>query len=259
MPAVADAPDFEQALGDLQDHLPIWWRTGDPTSNFYALLTAIAEQFDDLSALFERPYLDQNLETASAEGLQRNFAFAWGLQNEQLPTVLPQLQAYIQARSEEDGSLQSLIGTLTSLVDTPQNITGGPVLTFPSGGGGLVFPADGSGLTMYEFAPGVAPSAAIGLVFPADGSGLVFPLDPSSLPSDNLIASDGTTPIGAGPGLIFASNEFVQIAPNFATYTLTVQVQNWMSFDRGAFARAVARFQPCDWFPTVIQEVTAYH
>lgn len=280
MAAVADAPDFEQALGDLQDHLPSWLRTRDSTSQLYLLLVALGEQIDELSVLFEQSYLDQVLSTASATGLQRNFAFAWGLQQEQLPTVLPQLRDYIIARTEEDGSLGSLINTLTSLVDTDVNITGGTVLTFPASGGlafpdpaggNLVFPVDGTGLPMpavfgsqpaglpmYEFPPGSAPSALVGLVFPKDGSGLLFPVNPKVIASDNVIVKDGTLPLGAGPGLIFASNQFVQLTPDFINFRLTVKVQNWMSFDRAAFARAVARFQVADWLPTVIQEITTF-
>jgi len=278
MPAVAAAPDFEQALGDLQDHLPFWWRTQDPASNLYDLLEAIAGQIDNLSVLFEQPYLDQSLTTASAAGLQRNFAFAWGLTREQIPSVLSQLVAYIQARSSEDGTLGSMLNTLTSLVNTPVNTTGGPVLTFPAAGGltfpdvtglsnlvfvfgvGITLPAtfggQPAGLIMFEFPAGSQPVA--GLIFPLNGSGLRFSVNPSSLPSDNVIVQDGTSPIGAGSGLTFASNGFVNIIQGFTTYTLTVQVQNWLAFDRGAFQRAVGRFQPAHCLPASIVEVTAY-
>lgn len=281
MPALATAPDFEQALGDLQAHLPSWWRSSDPTSQLYKLLLGFASIIDTLSADWERPYLDQVLTTASTYGLLHNFAFAWGVTNEQLPTFLPQLVAYLQARALEDGSLTSLVNTLTSLVNTPANTTGGDILTFPSNGSGLIFPdptganlifpmtggialpatfgGQQQGLIMWEFPAGQAPTANIGLIFPSNGSGLTFPLYPSSLPSENVIVNDGTTPIGAGPGLIFASNQFVQITQDFINYRLTVSVPNWATFDRGAFARAVARFQPADWYPTLIQETTIYH
>lgn len=232
MSIVPFPPDFAPALGDLQDHLPDWWRTEDPTSQLYLFLQPIADQIDGLSELFEQPYLDQVITTASLEGLMRNFAFAWGLQNEQLPAVVPQLIAFIQELAAEDGSLQSLINALTALISSPAN-EGGPVLTFPSGGGGLTFPSNGTGLTMYEFAPGGGP--ALALTFPSDGSGLVFPAD--------------------GSGLTLSSSFLINVLPDYATFQLTIQVQSWLAFDRGAFARAVERFQVADWLPTIIQEI----
>lgn len=287
MATLPAAPDFEQALGDLQAHLPERWRTTDPTSQIYLLLQALGETIDELAELWEQPHLDQALLTASAVGLQRNFAFAWGLTQEQLPAVLTQLVAYIEARTQEDGSLLGMVNTLTSLVDAPVNLQGGPIATFPAGGGGLVFPdpaanlifapsiAPGStavvygitlpatfgqqplGIGLYEFTPGNGPSLGIGLVFPASG-GLTFPAYPQSLPSDNVVVQDGSTAIGAGPGLSFASNQFIQISRNFSGYRMTVMVQSWLAFDRPAFARAVARFQPADWLPTLILEISSY-
>jgi hypothetical protein len=115
MSIVPFPPDFTPALGDLQDHLPDWWRTEDPTSQLYLFLQPIADQIDGLAVLFEQPYLDQVITTASLYGLMHNFAFAWGLQNEQLPTLLPQLVAFIQELTAEDGSLRSLINALTTV------------------------------------------------------------------------------------------------------------------------------------------------
>lgn len=253
---LANAPEFEPALADLQDHLPGWWATSDPSSTLYQLLDAIGVVLDRVSAGWQQAYTDQVLTTASPTGLRRNFAFAWGLENEQLPAFQQQLVAYIQARAQEDGSLASLINTLTSLVDTPANVTGGPLLTFPAGGGGLTFPADGSGLTLYQFAANDPPSTMTGLQFPAGGGGLIFPIDPGAVASDNTIIDDGTIPIGAGPGLTFASNKFVQIQPSPSTYRMTVKVQSWLAFDRAAFARAVERFQAADWLPALVVETS---
>jgi hypothetical protein len=147
---LADAPDFEPGLSDLQDHLPDWWRTEDPTSQIFALLTGIGATIDLLSPLWEAPYLDQVLTTASAAGIMRNFQLAWGLTNEQVSSVQALLVAYIQLLASDDGSLQSAINALSALLTVP---AGGPVLEYPV----LIFPADGSGLQ-----------------FPSDGSGLTF-------------------------------------------------------------------------------------
>jgi hypothetical protein len=150
MTPLADAPDFEPALEDLQDHLPDWWRTRDPTSELYALLTGIGSTIDLLSPLWEQPYLDQVLTTASPTGVMRNFQLAWGLTNEQVSSVQALLVAYIQLLASDDGSLQAATNALSSRLTVP---AGGPVLEYPV----LIFPADGSGLQ-----------------FPADGSGLTF-------------------------------------------------------------------------------------
>jgi hypothetical protein len=298
MPSVPDAPDFEQALGDLQDHLPDWWRTSDPSSEIYKFLTALAALIDGLSVLWEQPYLDQVLATASEYGLLNNFAYAWGVSHENLPTVVGQLRDYIAARAADDGSLGSIINTLTSLLNTPQNTTGGPILTFPGAltfpangsgiplpirfsdgglafpdpsGGNLVFPVDDSGLAlpatfgsqpagliMYEFTPGNGPGASIGLVFPANGSGLQFPEQTSVMVSDNVIVQDGTVALGAGDGLIFGSNQFIELIPDYLGYRLTVKILNWLAFDRGALERAVERAQVADWLPTLIIEVPSF-
>jgi hypothetical protein len=46
LPGLLAAPDFAPALGDLQDHLPDWWRTRDPASNLYAILVAVGYLID---------------------------------------------------------------------------------------------------------------------------------------------------------------------------------------------------------------------
>lgn len=233
MSTTSNIPEFETGLEDLQEHLPSWWRSQDSSSELYKVLDAFGLLLDTINTIWEQPYLDAVIDTASEQGLRRNFAFAWGLLNERLPTVAPQLAAYIKARAAEDGSIQSLINTLTALINNPAN-AGGPVLTFPAGGGGLTFPTDGSGLVLYEYTTQPTPA----LTFAADGTGLTFPAD--------------------GSGLVLSSYAPVQFLPNYSTYTLTVKVLAFLSFDRQAFARAVARFVPPDWLPAVIQEVTGF-
>jgi hypothetical protein len=250
------APDFAPALEDLQDHLPYWWASREPNSALYSLLAASGVVFDQLAWLWENPYLNSVLDTADGEGLLRNFAFAWGLQSEQLPPTVEQIRSYIKACAESDGSLESLLNTLTALLETSINTTGGAVLTFPSGGEGFTFPANGEGLKLYQFAPGDEPTA--GLIFPANGDGLTFPVLPLSLPSDNVIGATGETPPGAGPGLIFSQNGFVSIQQNTPTPDqFTVEVCSWLTFDRKAFQRAVERYEPADCLPAVIREVEA--
>lgn len=249
------APDFEAALVDLQDHLPSWLETRTEGSVIFGVLASIGFVIDELSWIFERIFLDSALSTATEEGLLRNFAVAWGLEHEQLPSTVEQLREYIAALAESDGSLQGLVATLFALLNSPQNNTGGAILTFPEGGGGLTFPANGEGLQMFEFLPGEGPTA--GLFFPADGSGLKFPVLPSILPSDHVIGRTGGIPPGAGPGLIFSQNQFVAVKPNTpGVHQFTVEVLNWLEFDRGAFRRAVERYQPADCLPAIIKEVT---
>jgi hypothetical protein len=252
----AVAPDFEHSLVDLQNHLPLWWASRNAEAILYQLLAAGGALLDELAWLFENPYLNSVLDTATGEGLLRNFAFAWGLENEQLPPTVEQLRAYIKACAEADGSLESLIRTLTALLETPVNTTGGSVLIFPAGGEGLTFPENGSGLTLYQFAPGEGPKA--GLFFPSNGEGLHFPVYPSSLPSDNMIGATGETPPGAGPGLVFSQNGFVAVKPNTpGPYQFEVEVCSWLTFDRKAFQRAIERYEPADCLPAVTREVEA--
>jgi hypothetical protein len=127
------APDFEQALVDLQDHLPSWWESRNPEAVLYGLLTAVGAQLDNLAWLFEQPYLNSVLDTANEEGLLRNFAFAYGLELEQLPPTAERLRPYIQACSEMDGSLTGLLRILMAIIgaNATINTTGGAVLTFP--------------------------------------------------------------------------------------------------------------------------------
>lgn len=250
------APDFEASLTDLQDHLPYWWASREPESALYSILNAAGTLLDELAWLFEDPFLNSVLTTANEEGLLRNFSFVWGLENEQLPPTTEQLRAYIKACAESDGSLKSLVKTLTALLESPVNTTGGTVLVFPEDGEGLTFPANGTGLAMFQFAPGDEPKA--GLIFPANGEGLHFPAFPSSLPSDNVIGATGETPPGAGPGLIFSQNGFVAVQPNTPNaYQFVVEVCSWLTFDRKAFQRAVERYEPADDLPAIIREVEA--
>ncbi len=153
MTPLVEAPDFEPALADLQDHLPFWWRTQDPSSQIFALLTGIGSTIDLLSALWQQPYLDQVLTTASPAGVMRNFQLAWGLTNEQVSSVQALLVAYIQLLASDDGSLQAATNALSALLTVPAGHAGltYPVLIFPPDGSGLQFPADGAGLTFGVF------------------------------------------------------------------------------------------------------------
>lgn len=262
-----NAPDFELSLGDLQDHLPTWWQTQNPASQIYAIISALATVLDQLSADYEQVYLDQDIETASYTGLVRNFALAWGLTNETLPTVTGQLAAYIQARSIENGSIASLINTLLGIIG-PQS--GGTILTFPGGGGGLTFPASG-GFTLWQFTQSYDPSVTtFPLIFPVDGSGLEFPTDGVGLTLYNwntaspnpstVFPIDGSGLLfpDNGLGIIFGTYGFLNIKPNYSTYQLTVQVLEYLQFDLGAFTRAVDRFNPADWLPPIVQSVPAF-
>jgi hypothetical protein len=256
MPVSEVAPDFEASLVDLQDHLPYWWESRNPEAALYSLLSVFATQIDALAWLFEWSYLNSVLNTASKEGLLRNFAFAYGLEDEQLPPTAERLREYIRACAEMDGSLPGLLRVLMAVIgaNAAVNTTGGAVLTFPAGGEGLTFPLNGSGLTMYQFAPGEGPKA--GLTFPANGEGLHFPVLPSLLPSDNVIGATGETPPGAGPGLTFSQNEYLLVTQGPGEYEWTIEVLNWLTFDRNAFRRAVERYANADFYPAVIQEVS---
>lgn len=249
-------PDFEAAFFDLQDHLPVWWQSRNPAAVLYGLLFSTGELLDELAWLFEQPYLNSVLNTADEEGLIRNFAFAYGLSDEQLPPTTERLRAYIRACAEMDGSLEGLIRILMAIIGANEaiNITGGTVLIFPGGGEGFTFPASGEGLHMFQFAPGEGPKS--GLFFPANGEGLHFPVLPSVLPSDNMIAATGEVPPGAGPGLTFSQNEYILITQNSPdTFHFTVEVLNWLTFERAAFRRAIERYQPADSFPGIVVEV----
>ena len=252
------AADFEQSLIVLQQHTPSWWETRTPGTAIYSILAATGVLFDDLGVLFEQPYLNSVLDTASEEGLVRNFAFAYGLEDEQLPPTAERLRPYIKACVEMDGSLEGLIRILMAIIgaEASVNTTGGPLLTFPAGGEGFTFPANGEGLKLYQFEPGQGPKA--GLTFPSNGEGLFFPVLPSVLPSENMIGDTGETPPGAGTGLTFSQNEYLLIAQNTpGPYQFTVEVLNWLTFDRNAFRRAIERYAPADALPPTIQEVSA--
>jgi hypothetical protein len=249
-------PHFEDALTDLQAHSPSWWATRTPGAAIHSLYAAAGSVLNNLAWLFENVYLNSVLNTANEEGLLRNFAFAWGVESEQLPPTVEQLRAYIRACAEADGSLPSLIATLTALLESPVNTTGGAILTFPEGGEGLTFPSSGTGLPLFQFTPGNQPKA--GLIFPGNGAGLVFPSLPYSLASDNVIGATGGIPPGAGPGLIFSQNGFVAVKPNTpGPYQFVVEVCSWLTFDRAAFKRAVERYEPADCLPAIIREVEA--
>lgn len=253
-PSQPVAPEFTEALQDMVGNVPDWWQT-EPGSNLHALLKGIGESIDSLAWAFQTIYDDQSLKTATEYGLLNNFAYAWGVENERLPPTAEQLRAYIEAHTEEDGSVGSLLHTLTSLLETPQNTTGGPLLQFPAGGEGVKFPTNGEGLHLYQFAPGDEPKG--GLRFPANGEGLQFPELPETLTSEEtLIADTGETPLGAGSGIKFTENGFCEILQNTpGAYETEVRTLNWLDFDRNAFARAVERFRQAHCLPTRIREL----
>lgn len=251
--AASVAPDFEDAQIDLQEHLPLWWESRTEGTAIHSVVSAGALVLNELAWLWENVFLDSILDLATEEGLVRNFAFAWGLANEQLPPTVEQLRTYIKTCAESDGSLDSLLASLVALLETTINVTGGTILTFPASGG-LRFPASGVGLPLFQFAPGEEPKA--GLVFPANGTGLRFPGLPSSMASDNLIGATGETPPGAGPGLQFGQTGLVAVIETTpGPYQFTVEVCSWLTFDRKAFRRAVERYEPADSLPAIIREV----
>lgn len=220
--------NFEPSLPDLVDALPSWWATQLPGSELAILLQVVGELMDDLAAAADTIAADMALTTATADGLQSEWALLWGLQNEQLPPTRDALQTYIKQRAGDDGSTNALLGILVGILSNPSNAAG-TVLTFPASGG-LTFPADGSGLVLFE--TGVAPISH--LVFPGDGSGLTFP---------------------ASGGITFPSQGWVEVIQSLSDYTLTVQVKNWLSFDRAAFGRAVQRARPSHFQKPTIVEV----
>lgn len=105
----------------------------------------------------------------------------------------------------------------------------------------------------------VIDGSAIGsgsLVFPYDGSGLVFPIYPYVLGKTwEGTVSTGETPPGAGPGLTFSENAWLEITEDPPNYAFTVTVKSWLDFDRDAFERTVERFRPAHLVaPTIIEE-----
>ena len=72
-----------------------------------------------------------------------------------------------------------------------------------------------------------------------------------------MIGDTGETPPGAGPGITFSQNEYIRITQNSpGPYQFTVEVLNWLDFDRNAFRRALERYNPSDCYPPLIQEVS---
>lgn len=252
-------PGFEEALVDLQNALPAWWRSRDPQSTLYKLLWVFGQELDRLAWVWEDTYRDQTLETASREGLIANFAFAWGLVSEEDALGENGLRAYIQARSKENGSLSTLENVLLAIVlAEPQNTKGGPLQQFPAGGEGIEFPANGEGIQLFEFKEGEGPSS--GLQFPADSEGLRFP-DSTLMDAYEgraLAKTEAAPPGGPEIGLRFTESRYVQINQNTpGPNEMEVLVLNYLAFNRPAFRRAVERFTPADCYTPVIREVTA--
>jgi hypothetical protein len=279
---VVGAPDFQDSLSILQAHLPDWWRTDDPTSNLWQVVTAAGAAIDSLAPLWQRFAGDTALVTATEEGMVRNFAFAWGLQNEQLPPTSNILSPYIQAQAADNGSPPAALATLTAFLGSVGDLYGPYLVLFDPGGAGLTFPANGSGITLWQYAGAgggplltfpltfpasggltmwqyqIGATLTGGLVFPSDGSGLIFPLDPQTFPSDTVVVNTGQAIPTPGSGLIFpvtTGNVFLSISVSYSSYTWTVSVPSVLPFDRAAFARAVERLRPAHFYPATIVEV----
>lgn len=235
---------LDPALEDLQESFPSWWNTTD--GNLADLLGAWAESLDVLAGAIELRSQESALSTASRDALYRTFAYAWGMEHETLPAQEAQLAAMILARSQEDGSVNSLVTSLLALLLTEEN-TVGEVLVFPAGGGGFTLP----------IAPLFQGGLGSGyLVFAADGTGLTFPVYPDvrGMTYEGTV-SDGTTPPGAGPGLEFPDNSWLRVTEDIPGFTFEVGVNSGLAFDRGAFARIVERFRPAHLLPpTIIEE-----
>jgi hypothetical protein len=232
---------YEDALPSLQDHLPDWWakdakEDGTAESVLYLLLAALADALDGLSADLEDLSADMALVNATLDGLRSEYAYANGIDYEQLSPTVDVLRAYLQAWIGATGSKQSIISVLTAFLKTTVNITG-TQLTFDAGGAGFTFPADGSGLILFQ-----STQDTVSLIFPADGSGLIFPSPEGTLIGQVFVidpANGGTPPGATGPGLTFPSSGWVDITEDFTNYAWTVYTKSYLTFDRAAFARAV--------------------
>lgn len=242
---------YEDSLEVLQEHLPDWWAKEDASSILYAILTAIADQQDDLSEDLEALFADMALVTATLDGLREEYAYAHGIEYEQLPPTVDALREYLRAWIAANGSKESVVQTLVAFLKTPVNLTG-TQLVFAADGSGLTFPADGSGLVMFQQTEDTAY-----LVFATDGTGITFPPPEGSLVGQiNVIApSDGSTPPGAtGDGLIFPLSGWVDVVEDFQVYAWTVYTKSYLNFDRAAFARAVERLRQAHLLPATIIE-----
>jgi hypothetical protein len=270
---------FDPSIERVQDALWGWAAQYDPSSELYMTLAVWCDVIDSIGDDLDGIWLSRCMETALQADLLAQYAYVYGLSQEQLPPTVDQLRAYIQAVSQENGTVISLVNELMALVGAG-SLTGGPVLTFPATGGGLIFPnpagtsglvwpmggtgfmlptsftGQSAGLTMWQFA--TVPSA--GLIFPAGGGGLLFPILPliGSNPYQSE-AMDGTTAgtvVGTGAGLLpltFASNPFITVIQSYPSFV--VEVQSYLMFDRAAFRRAVARFQPAHLLPGTVVEL----
>lgn len=239
---------LDPALPDLQDAVWEWSQAANPRSVLYAFLASWGALLDELAATAGQIADDANMATASDTALRNEYAPLWGVANEQLPADTGQLRDYLQARAAEDGSIGSLIRTLTTLIARDPNLTG-TELHFDGGGAGLTFPADGTGLLLFEQTPGIA-----NLTFPADGTGLTFPpaltfpADGSGLTFDLAFPALGGLTFGTG------ASPFFDITEQFTAHTLTFTVKGWLAFDRGAVKRALDRFRPGDVLPVIYIE-----
>ncbi len=234
---------FEPTLPDLQDRLPSWW-SQDPVSELGLHLGVFAALTDELAARAEAVYRNTRLATASDEAVREEWAYVYGVQNEQLPSTVEQLRAFISARAAEDGSLPSLITTLLTLIATPINLVG-TVLLFDAGGAGLTFPVSGTGIgPLFQNPPPARPN----LFFPIDGSGIAFPRGGDDFPADGtglIFAFDGTgIPFPPVVDLTFGIGSLVDVDENISGRFFTVSTRSYLAFDRGAVKRTIGRYRP---------------
>lgn len=247
---------FPAALPKLQASLPQWLAAGDPTSEMFKTLAAAAAQQDELGATFDSVSDGRSLLTCSQEDLYEQYAYVYGLQNEQAAPTPQALRTLLIAMAAADATVNGTLNVLIALLSTPQNVAGGTVLLFDAGGAGLTFPADGSGLTTYQFVVGQSFLPQVGLQFNADGTGVLFPPPADGATLDTVIPADGSGVVLSSPApLYFQQFGLVAIIPDPDDATYEVRVGSYLQFDRPTFARLVNRLRPSHLYAPTIKEV----
>lgn len=219
---------FDSLRGPLDDAFPAFWANRNPASEVSKTLQALAGLGDDLAAAVEQIYADMALSTAGDAALRSEWAALYGAGTEQLPASTELLRGYLQARAKDDGSRTALEDMLIALTRNASNDSG-VTLTFAPDGSGVTFPATG-GLTLHEDVPDRSA-----LAFSATGTGVPLPAD--------------------GSGAQFPPRGRVEVIESPTDSRVTVNVREILSFDRGQFARAVARARMAHFLPSVVVEV----
>lgn len=219
---------FDSLRATLDDAFPQWWAHRDPASEAYKTLQALADLADELAVDVEQIHADMALSTAGDAALRSEWAVLYGAGNEQLPPDTEILRGYLQARAKDSGSREDLQDALIALTRNTDNDTG-TVLAFADDGTGVTFPATG-GLTLHEVVPDRAS-----LAFPIGGGGIPFAAD--------------------GSGVPFPARGRVEVIERPTDSRVDVNVREILTFDRGQFARAVARARMAHHLPGVIAEV----